>query len=227
MKSHLPRTSFVVTAAAGLALAALVQTGRAEGNKVPLEVKTPKPQFQGTPTPIKLPNLEPAATADKPPFLVPAGTALLSEKREVTSSDQFPTIGDLTMVTDGDKEAIEGSYVELGPGKQWVQVDLGAPAKIQAIVVWLYHMQPRAYHDVVVQISNDADFIQGVTTVFNNDHDNSSGFGAGQDYAFIETNKGRIIDGKGVAGRYVRINTKGNTSNEMNHFTEVEVFGIK
>ena len=34
-----------------------------------------------------------------------------------------------------------------------------------------------------------------------------------------------VISGEGVKGRYVRLYSKGNTANEMNHYTEVEVFG--
>ena len=129
------------------------------------------------------------------------------------------------MVTDGDKEGRDGSYVELGRDQQWVQIDLGAPCEMFAIAMWLYHSQARAYHDVVIRVSDDADFVQKVTTIYNNDHDNSSGLGIGKDLAYIESNKGRIIDAKGARARYVRINTRGNTSDEMNHFTEVEIYG--
>lgn len=45
--------------------------------------------------------------------------------KKVTSSDRNPVIGELEMITDGDKDASEGSFVELGPGLQQVTVDLG------------------------------------------------------------------------------------------------------
>ncbi|MGY8689571.1 MAG: hypothetical protein ACKVHP_17785 [Verrucomicrobiales bacterium] len=64
-------------------------------------------------------------------------------------------------------------------------------------------------------------------TVYNADHDNSSGLGKGTDKAYVETNKGRVIDGKGTKGRYVRLYSNGNTSNEMNHYIELEVYGKK
>jgi hypothetical protein len=115
--------------------------------------------------------------------------------------------------------------VELGPGLQWVQVDLGQKCEIAAIVMWLFHAQPRAYHDVIVQVSDDKDFITDVKTIFNNDHDNSAGMGIGKDFAYIEIYEGKLIDAKGVKGRFIRVFTKGNTANEMNHFTEVEVWG--
>jgi hypothetical protein len=81
------------------------------------------------------------------------------------------------------------------------------------------------YHAVIVQVSDDKDFKTGVTTVYNNDHDNSSKMGKGTELAYRETYQGRIIDGKGAVGRYVRLYSNGNTSDELNHYTEVEVFG--
>ena len=34
------------------------------------------------------------------------------------------------------------------------------------------------------------------------------------------------MDTKGVKGRYVRLWSKGNTSDDQNHYTEVEVWGL-
>jgi hypothetical protein len=34
-----------------------------------------------------------------------------------------------------------------------------------------------------------------------------------------------LIEGKGATGRYVRLYSNGNTSDELNHYIEVEVFG--
>jgi len=116
--------------------------------------------------------------------------------------------------------------VELGPGLQWVQIDLGGSASLQAILIWHYHSQARVYRDVIVQVSDGKDFVSGVTTVFNNDHDNSSGLGAGRDKEYIEVAEGRLVDPKGVKGRYVRLYSGGNTSNDMNHYVEVEVYGL-
>jgi hypothetical protein len=192
---------------------------------VPLKIELPKPLFVGTPRPIKVSNLEPETAANAGPLMVPAGTALLSLNKPVTSSDTSPVIGELTCVTDGDKSGDEGSYVELGPGVQWVQIDLGGPARIAAIAVWHFHAQARVYHAVVVQASNDPQFKTGVTTLFNNDDTNADGLGKGADYAYVETYKGRVIDAKGVTARYVRLYSNGNTSDELNHYTEVEVYG--
>jgi hypothetical protein len=192
---------------------------------VPLKIDLPKPLFNGTPKPISVSNLEPQQAGAPAPLMVPAGTVLLSRNKPVTSRDSSPVIGDLTLVTDGDKSGDEGSYVELGPGVQWVQVDLGAADRIAAVAVWHYHSQARVYHAVVVQASNDPDFKTGVTTLFNNDDTNADGLGKGADYAYVETYRGRVIDAKGVTARYVRLYSDGNTSDDLNHYIEVEVYG--
>ena len=191
---------------------------------MPLKVEMPKPLFAGTPRPISLSNLEPAGIK-RPDIMVPAGTKLLSKGKPVDSSDKLPVIGELSYITDGDKTGIDGAYVELGPGTQWVQVDLGASAKIAAVAVWHFHSQARVYHDVVIQISDDKDFKKGVTTIFNTDDDNSSKLGKGTDKSYVETNNGRVVDAKGATGRYVRLYSNGNTSDELNHYCEVEVHG--
>ena len=91
-------------------------------DKVPLKTDLPPPLFVGTPVPYNVPNLEPKATK-WPEFMVPAGTTNLALNKKVTSSDSDPVVGTLDLITDGDKGGDEGSWVELGPGKQWVQVD--------------------------------------------------------------------------------------------------------
>lgn len=214
----------VVLACLAAAVLSPIVWGQAPA-KEELKLKLPKPMFIGTPTNIKSPNLEPVSGKPRPPFMVPVGTKLLSLKRPVKGSDMQPIIGELDMITDGEKEAGDGYFVELAPGKQWVQIDLGASYALQAIMVWHFHSQPRVYRDVIVQVSDDKDFLKGVTTVFNNDHDNSSGLGIGKDKEYIEVAEGRLLDPKGVKARYVRLYSRGNTSNDLNHYTEVEVYG--
>ena len=158
------------------------------------------------------------------PFFAPAGVKNLAKGKKVSGSDEEPIMGELTMVTDGDKEAADGSYVELGPFVQYVTIDLEAEYDIYALVLWHYHKQARVYFDVVVQVSNDPDFIES-KTIYNNDLDNSAGMGAGKDMHYVETSEGRLIDAKGVRGRYVRLYSNGNNASDLNHYIEVEVFG--
>lgn len=190
-----------------------------------LKLKLPKPMFIGTPTNIRSANLEKVTGKSRPPFYVPKGTVLLSAKKKVTSSDSLPVIGELDMLTDGEKAGGDGFFVELGPTPQWVQVDLGASRALAAILAWHYHSQARVYRDVVVQVSDDPTFKTGVTTVFNNDHDNTSKLGAGKDKEYIEVAEGKLFDPKGAKGRYVRLYSNGNTTNDLTHYVEVEVYG--
>jgi len=194
-------------------------------NGIALQTELPPELIEGTPKPINVPNLV-QAPAKAPEFFVPAGTVLLSKSKPVTSSDSEPIIGSLDLVTDGDKDAGEGYFVELLDGLQWIQIDLEKSASIHAIWLWHFHSQRRAYHDVIIQISNDPLFKTGVTTIYNNDYDHSARMGIGKDRPYVDTRYGMIADGKGTKGRYVRLYSNGNTANEMNHYIEVEVFGI-
>jgi hypothetical protein len=192
---------------------------------VPIDIKLPKPMFIGTPQNIRVPNLEKPLGRPRPPFLAPAGTKNVAFGKPVVSSDKEPIIGEIEMITDGDREAADGSYVELGPFRQNVTIDLGAEYNIYAILFWHYHKEARVYLDVVVQVADDPDFTKNVRTLFNNDIDNSSGLGSGSDMHYVETAEGKLIDAKGVRARYVRLYSNGNSSNELNHYIEVEVFG--
>jgi hypothetical protein len=190
----------------------------------PLATAIPPEAIEGTPMSINVPNLLQAPKV-APSFTVPEGTQLLSGGKLVTSSDDFPILGELPLITDGEKLAGEGYYVELMSGLQWVQIDLGQTSDIAAVWAWHYHSQLRAYHDVIIQISDDPEFKTGVTTIFNNDYDNSAGLGKGTDRPYVDSRFGLLADAKGTKGRYVRLYSKGNTSNDANHYIEVEVFG--
>ena len=211
--------SFPAIAFLAVAIASLAQ------NQAVLKTQLPPPLFVGTPAPLKVPNLEPATKGRRPDFMVPAGTINLAKNKKVSSSDNNPNTGTLDMVVDGDKDGNEGSWVELGPGKQWVQIDLVKKADIYAVLIWHFHSQARVYRDVVVQVSDDPTFKSGVSTIFNNDFANETGLGVGKNLNYIETYQGKLIDAKAAKGRYVRLYSNGNTSNKLNHYIEVEVWG--
>lgn len=195
------------------------------GDLVPLDIKLPKPMFVGTPQNFRVDKLEKPLGKPRPPFLAPAGVKNVAFKKSITSSDNAPVIGEVSMITDGSKEASEGNYVELGPFVQHVTVDLGAKHDIYAILFWHFHEQPRVYFDVIVQVADDAAFKTNVHTLFNNDLDNSAKLGVGQDLHYVETSEGKLVDAKGVQARYVRLYSNGNTNNDLNHYIEVEVYG--
>jgi len=198
----------------------------AEGGKlVPIPIQLPKPMFEGTPQNVKVPNLQKPLGRPRDPFLAPAGVTNVGKGKPVTSSDMEPIIGEIDQVTDGDKKGADGSYVELGPLQQHVTIDLGATHEVFAVLFWHFHKTPRVYFDVVVQLADDAAFTKNVRTVFNNDHDNSSGMGVGGEMHYVETAEGRLVDARGHRARYVRLHSRGNNANELNHYVEVEVFG--
>ena len=104
--------------------------------KEELKLKLPKPMFIGTPTNLRSPNLEAITGKPRPAFFVPKGTVLVSAKKKVTSSDMLPVIGELDMINDAEKSCGDGYFIELGPGPQWVQIDLGAPRILQTVHGW-------------------------------------------------------------------------------------------
>jgi len=196
------------------------------GGMAEIPLSLPKPAFIGTPK--RLPpgvNIRKGPQKPRPPFMAPAGVKNVAFGKPIAASDEEPIIGDPEQVTDGDKEAGDGSYVEFGPGTQHVTIDLEAKHEVFAIVVWHYHGDPRIYHDVIVQVADDPDFITGVKTIFNGDHDNSSGLGLGKNYEYFETRAGLLVDAEGVKTRYVRLYSNGSTVDEMNRYAEVEVYG--
>jgi len=198
---------------------------KSDAKLVPIDIKLPKPMFIGTPQNMQVPNLEKPLGKPRPPFLAPEGTKNVALGKTISSTDEEPIIGEIAMITDGDKEAGDGSFVELGPFTQHVTIDLQEKHNIYAIVMWHFHKQPSVYFDVIVQTADDPDFITNVHTLFNNDHDNSSGMGVGKDLHYVETAEGKLVDAKGTQGRYVRFYSNGNTNNDLNHYIELEVYG--
>lgn len=194
------------------------------GDQEAIKIALPQPAFGGTPLNYFGPNLEPQNFKTRQPFMAPKGAENVAKGKTVTASSET-TMGKLEQVTDGDKEAYEKALVELKPGKQWVQVDLGQEHNIYAVIVWHFFAYDRVYFDVLVQVSNDPEFKTDVTTIYNNDHDNTSGMGAGADKEYVESYEGRLIDAKGVKGRYVRLYSKGNTTDAANHYIEIDVYG--
>ena len=118
MRCRRSLTSLDAACAAMLAAACLGWTllnpaAAQDADRIRLPLVLPKPNFAGTPS-----NIPPGTTVEKPSGkprpvpLVPRGTANLALHRKVTSGKP-PFSGSLDLITDGDKEAREGSTVEL------------------------------------------------------------------------------------------------------------------
>ena len=197
-------------------------------DKVAIKFEIPPPHSSGTPKEVKSDNLEPDPGPGKyrAPIMVPAGfdKKLTTEDTVVTTSEEAVT-GDNEFVVDADKTPDATCMLQLPGGLQWVQLDLGAEKTVSAVCVWHDQGDDRVYKDVIIQLSNDAKFAEGVTTIFNNDHDNSAGRGKGTDKEYRERNDGRPVDGKMTKARYVRCYSAGSTSEPVNNYVEIEVFG--
>lgn len=192
----------------------------------PLAIKFPSHTPKGTPEDLPVgPHVEPLQTKAPKPLDVPKGVTNVAKGKEVTSSVP-PYTGDLKQVTDGDREPFDDQAVEMKKGLQWIQVDLGQSFEIHAIAMWHDHRYVQAFHDVIVQISDDPEFKNGVTTVFNNDVDNSAGFGVGTDREYFELEFGRAVPVKGVKARYVRGYTRGSSLSAVNAWQELEVYAL-
>lgn len=126
--------------------------------------------------------------------------------------------------TDGSKNTYQNMHDSPNEGVLWVQFDLGRKHELGRIGIWHYFEDARTYYDVIVQVSNDPEFKEGVVTVFNNDADNSSGQGKGTDAEYTETAEGKLIDFEPVKARYIRLYSKGNSVNVWNHYVEVEAY---
>ena len=184
----------------------------------------PPATYTGTPRQIR--DTTAPVWKARPAVMLPKGAKVVSKGAKVTSSDDFPIIGTLDMITNGVKDGTEGNWVELGPGTQWVQIDLGKPTTMYGVLLWHYFGEARVYRSVVVQASNDADFVTGVSTLYNNDQANNAGLGAGKDLEYYEHNSGQWLNfNKPQKARYLRLYSRGNTSDPQNQYIEAEVWG--
>ena len=212
----------ILILAVGLVAAALYAQAQ---KMVPVPIEVPIPGYEGTPVNFRgIPNLEKEAILPRGPFLAPAGVKNVAQGKKVTGKEMNPMMGELSMITDGDTTQVDGNYVELGPGMQWVQIDLESPQEIYGVLIWHY-FQPRVYFCTIVQTADDAGFTKNVQTWFNNDNGNKLKLGAGKDQNYVDTNEGKLVSTKGVRARYVRLYSNGNSANDLNNYIEVAVYG--
>ncbi len=196
-----------------------------------LRLEFPEPVYKETPKDVH-PKYK--ALMEKPPKgpppipEVPEGVENLALKKPVATSGEPWNAGGPEVAVDGKKNARVDEKLALPTGPQWIRIDLGKPHAIYAIAVWHdFDGQRTVFHDVIVEVSNDPDFEDGVTTLYNNDHDNSAGLGVGTDKYYWETHFGRVIPANGVRALYVRSHQAGTVDNEFsNQLLEIEVWGL-
>jgi hypothetical protein len=192
----------------------------------PLKLNLPLHTLKGTPEDLPTgPNIEPPSDKAPPPIPVPKGVKNVAAGKSVTSSVS-PFLGELAQITDGKKEPIDDDAVEFRKGVQWVQIDLGEEYEIHAAAMWHDHRYVQVMRDVILQASNDPGFASGVTTLYNNDIDNTAKLGVGTDREYFELEFGRVAPVKGVKARYVRGYTRGSTQSALNCWQEIEVYAL-
>lgn len=212
--------SFVILLSSADLVAAQEQTQEL----VPLPIELPEPCFGGRPFDGGHPNLEPEDFGDRPPFLAPKGTVVISRNKPISSSAPPINNGELSKINDGNKECDLESLVVLPDGKQWVQIDLCETYEIFAILIWHRHDEKTVCFDVKVQLSNDSTFKNQPATVFNNSYDFDK-VENGPDKYYFDGYQGRLIDAMGSPGQYVRCYSNGSFWYENNPYIEVEVWG--
>ena len=224
MIDYLPK-SLLTAASVALLFTSSIRADDATST-VPLTLDLPAHTLKGTPEDLPVgPNVEPLSDKPPIPLQVPKGLVNVAAGKPVTSS-VAPFLGELSQITDGKKEAFDETAVEFKKGPQWIQVDLGQAFAIHAIAMWHDHRYVQSMRDVILQVSDDPAFKSGVTTLFNNDVDNSAGLGVGTDREYFEMQFGRAVPGKGVKARYVRGYTRGSSLGALNCWQEIEVYAL-
>jgi len=189
----------------------------------PLPIKLPAPAFGSYI--VKLdPSIDSPTGKARPAPLAPKDVTNIGLHKGVVSSAPALT-GSLDQIVDGVRDLRSDCTVEFRSNLQWIQIDLGAKKQLYYILFWRQTDEMVAYHDVIVRASNDPRFVKGVTTLFNNDQNNSAGFGKGEDREYYETYEGKLVDAKSVNARYIRIYSAGNSHDQFNRCTEIEVWG--
>jgi len=225
MKNDLPKSLLIAACVSVLFATSSIGAEDAKAT-VPLVLDLPLHTLKGTPEDLPSgPHIEPLSDVAPPPVQVPKGVVNVASGKTVTSSVP-PFLGELVRITDGKKEPVDDDAVEFRKGTHWVQVDLGQSFAIHAIAMWHDHRYVQAMRDVILQVSEDAEFKTGVTTLFNNDTDNSSGLGVGTDREYFEMQFGRVVPAKGIKARYVRGYTKGSNQSVLNCWQEIEVYAL-
>ena len=155
-----------------------------------------------------------------------AKNAMILDRPQNHDPSHAPTGHDQRLF-DGVTDSAYPNFVDVGADSKFIVIDLGSAVMVDGLNVWRFYNDDRQYHDVVYQLSTTSDFSTDVTTVFNNDANNSNQQGTGSDQEYREGPLGRPVYFPPVRARYLRLWSRGNTVNNNNHYTEVEVYGMR
>ena len=149
---------------------------------VAIEIELPAPAFRGTPVPQKSRTSRSRwASRGRRSWLPKARSTWPAASRSPSATRRRPPASSTSSPT-ATRRPPTSATSSCGRAREWVQIDLGQKATIYAVLVWHNHAEARVYRDVIVQVSDDPDFLDA-QTVFNNDYDNSSGLGIGDNWA--------------------------------------------
>ncbi|MEK0312723.1 fibronectin type III domain-containing protein [Cohnella sp. 56] len=167
----------------------------------------------------------------------PAETNVAFGQATVTTNGIVKNAVSLAKLVDGDRQSSGYALIDASDGPKWVQLDLGESFDVTRVNVlndWgAAASEPRTGRDIIVQLSNDPSYASGVTTIFNNDSDNTAGQGAGTDAAYLEPTDGSgktLTLSAAVNARYVRSWANGHTRSSngsvqtVNTPVELEVY---
>ncbi|MDG0792539.1 discoidin domain-containing protein [Cohnella ginsengisoli] len=177
-------------------------------------------------------------------FLYPSDSKVYADPTEtnvalghatVSTNGVVSNAASLNLLVDGDRQTSNYAMIDASTGPKWVQLDLGESFPVSKVNV-LNDFNPtatRTGRDIIVQLSNDPTFASGVSTIFNNDSDNTAGQGAGTDSVYLEPTDGSgktIALSTPVSARYVRswanghIRTADGSIKNVNTPVELEVY---
>ncbi|WP_219639653.1 discoidin domain-containing protein [Cohnella sp. CFH 77786] len=173
--------------------------------------------------------------SDSKVYADPTETNVALGQATVTTNGVVTNAASLNLLVDGDRTTSNFDLIDVSTGPKWVQLDLGEAFAITKVNV-LNDYNPtatRTGRDIIVQLSNDPTFASGVSTIFNNDTDNTAGQGAGSDSAYLEPTDGSgktITLSSPITARYVRswanghIRTADGLVKNVNTPVELEVY---
>jgi|GEM_PF-3600447 len=178
-----------------------------------------------------------ASTPPPPSTPEPAPTTYnaAAGKTGITTNGTIANGAPLSYLTDGDRHNQSYVLIALDGSPRWVQVDLGKEVPIVELNLVNDYSTSRTGRDIIMQLSNDPSFATGVTTVFNNDADNSSGLGIGTDAEYLEPSDGSgktVTLSEPVLAQYVRVWSYGHLRTgetdyrPVNTPVEIEVYAL-
>ncbi|ASI93053.1 endo-beta-N-acetylglucosaminidase [Vibrio mediterranei] len=156
-------------------------------------------------------------------FVTPTLSTFNAAKGKLVST--IETSVNLERITDGIWNSTH-AYADLQAGLASIEIDLEKVESVKGVKTWRYFGDGRVYKDIVIQLLDEKHDV--LKTLFNNDQDSSSIFGPGNDNEYSERDLGYWVgtNENNIDARYIKLSSQGSSTNEGNHYVEVEVDAI-